>query len=82
MAQGKSGRSCRTRTKTSTAVDECDEGEQLVQVMRIILSGIPVLKLNDMNDIATLDEAVSSPAPKGTLLMWNSAYLVEILKEQ
>jgi hypothetical protein len=82
VAQGKLGRSWRMRGKTNTAIQECDEREQLVLVTRVFLSGTPLLNVNDMNDITILDEAVSPPTAKGTFLKWSRAHLVEIVKEE
>jgi hypothetical protein len=31
----------------------------LVQVTRVFLNGVPVMNVNDMNDITVLDDAVS-----------------------
>lgn len=79
VAQGKSGRSWRTRNKTNNGVQECDEGEQLVQVTRVFLSGVPIMNVNDMNDITVLDDALSTPT---AFLKWSNAHLVEIVKEE
>lgn len=81
VAQGRMGRSW-TRNKAGSAVDECREGEQMVLVTRIVLSGVPIMNVDDLNDITALDEAVISPASRGTLLKWSSAHLVEILKDE
>jgi hypothetical protein len=54
----------------------------MVHVTRVILSGVPVLNVDDMNDITTLDEAINPPALKGKFLKWSSAHLVEISKDE
>jgi hypothetical protein len=76
VAQGKVGASWKnTKTKFGPL---CEPGQQMVQVLKIVVIGVPLMFLESQHHAMTLDGALSVPKQKPLWIKWETRYMVKL----
>ena len=53
----------------------CELGQQMVQVHRIVIPGVPLMFIEDRHHATTLDGAVTPPGQKPLYIKWDTRYM-------
>jgi hypothetical protein len=53
----------------------CEPGQQMVQVHRIVIPGVPLMFIEDRHHAMTLDGAVTPPGHKPLYIKWDTRYM-------
>ena len=78
VAAGRAGVYGRSRAKKHKDLsDQCENGNQMVQVTDVFLPLVPVMYEEERHGLQTLDEVAVPHAPRDTWLKWESNYMIE-----
>ena len=78
MGSGRAGVFGKSRAiKHKELSDQCEAGNQMVQVTEVFLPSVPTMFEEDRHGLSMLDEAIVPHAPKDTWIKWESNYMIE-----